>query len=225
MRDTLRVPLLEIESKHLSGEATVTESGSVHAKLDAQPEMWSYNAPLKAWEPVLEACQLQMRYTYNPTASALSGVDPGTTLQITSREPVVLTIAHAPLASMSKALSWYSRMDGQGGDSLMRNAAAADLSVVQTEVHNATGVKLQMWMDFGSRRDAPELPPGMTRLVQPLVQPVLRGNADPTRQPALLLSVRLAILTLPVRLAPPAWLIGVWFCNEDAVLLLYSRLV
>jgi hypothetical protein len=122
VRDTLRVPLLEIESKHLSGEASITETGLVTAKLDAQPEIWSYNAPLKAWEPVLEPCQLQVRYAFNPGAAPQGGIDSGTSLYLSSQQPVILTIAHAPLASMSKALTWYSRMDSHG---MMRSAAAA----------------------------------------------------------------------------------------------------
>lgn len=129
-------------------------------------------------------------------AQTAATADTGTSLTISVNSPMHLTCTHAALDSSLRALAWW-RNAAASSDSgaLHRHAAAADNAVVLTEVHNAVGEPLKMWMDFGDRTHVAELSKGVQRLMQPLVRPVPRvlnaAPAEEVHRPTMLLSITL----------------------------------
>lgn len=127
-------------------------------------------------------------------AQTAAAADAGTALTISVSSPMHLTCTHAALDSSLRALAWW-RNAAASSDSaaLHRHAAAADNAVVLTEVHNAVGEPLKMWMDFGDRTHVAELSKGVQRLMQPLVRPVPRvlnaASAEEVHRPTMLLSI------------------------------------
>jgi Vacuolar protein sorting-associated protein 62 len=67
VRSILRVPLFEVETAQAIAECTMHGDGRVQATATFRPEMWSYNEPIKTWEPMLEPVPIQER----PPASSL----------------------------------------------------------------------------------------------------------------------------------------------------------
>lgn len=62
VRNILRVPLLEAETAGIDAECEVLASGVMRASANWSPEVWAYNAPLKAWEPVVEKFAVKVRH-------------------------------------------------------------------------------------------------------------------------------------------------------------------
>ncbi len=54
VRNILRAPLLELETAGIDAECEVHQDGGARATLNFSPEVWSYNAALKEWEPMVE---------------------------------------------------------------------------------------------------------------------------------------------------------------------------
>ena len=61
VRNILRVPLLEAETAGVDAECEMLASGVVRASANWSPEVWAYNAALKAWEPVVEKFAVKVR--------------------------------------------------------------------------------------------------------------------------------------------------------------------
>lgn len=62
VRSILRVPLFEVETAQAIAECTYHGDGRLAATATARPEMWSYNAALETWEPMLDCVPLQVRF-------------------------------------------------------------------------------------------------------------------------------------------------------------------
>jgi hypothetical protein len=60
VRNLIRVPLIEVETAQVIMEYEMKANGCVHALLTCSPEIWSYNAPIKEWEQVLERVPVQV---------------------------------------------------------------------------------------------------------------------------------------------------------------------
>lgn len=160
--------------------------------------------PVKAVETDLLG-RVQVRYLHSPHQRVVAGFEPGTMLAATAQAPLRVTLSHAALDSNLRALAWWRNATAPGADvgALYRHAAAADNAAVLTDVHNATGEPLRMWMDLGGRTKTVPIEPGSQRLMEPLVRPVERPGsaaaAGSRRPPAMLLSVTLHGLELEVR--------------------------
>lgn len=228
MRDILRVPVLEVETSQVMSECEMQSTGRLTGNASCSPEIWSYNARLKVWEPVMAPVAVQVcrlcasTITINPSIFSYhlmflhtclllqvqfshdSGTPPhiefggesGTSITMSISSQLHLTCSHAALDSILRALAWWrNAATSSDSGSLHRHAAAADNAVVLTEVHNAVGEPLKMWMDFGDRTHVAELAKGVQRLMQPLVRPVPRvlsmAATDEAHRPTMLLSVTL----------------------------------
>jgi hypothetical protein len=152
---------------------------------------------------------VQVRYLHNPHQRTVEGAEPGTLLAATAQAPLRCTLSHAAADSSLRALAWWRNATAPGADrgALYRHAAAADNAAVLTEVQNATGEPLRMWMDLGGRTETVEVQPGSQRLMEPLVRPVERpgsaAQSGASRPPAMLMSITLQSLELKVRHLQP----------------------
>lgn len=63
VRNILRVPLLDLETAGVDAECQMGSSGEMRATVNFSPEMWSYNAGIKEWEPVVEKFPVRVRST------------------------------------------------------------------------------------------------------------------------------------------------------------------
>eukprot|EP00892_Ulva_mutabilis_P007576 jgi/Ulvmu1/5190/UM021_0207.1 len=197
VRDILRVPLLEVETSQVLSECEMRPNGLLSGNASCSPEIWSYNAPLKTWEQVMAPVGLQAQVSHEGgSPHAAPSADAGTSLSVSVNSAMHLTCTYAALDSILRALAWW-RNAAAGSDrgALHRHAAAADNAVVLTEVHNAVGEPLKMWMDFGDRTSVADLAKGVQRLMQPLVRPVPRvldaASVEETHRPTMLISITL----------------------------------
>lgn len=146
-------------------------------------------------------------------AQTAANADSGTSLTMSVNSTMHMTCTHAALDSSLRALAWW-RNAAASSDSgaLHRHAAAADNAVVLTEVHNAVGEPLKMWMDFGDRTQVAEMAKGVQRLMQPLVRPVPRvvdaASVEEAHRPTMLLSITLDDFHHVVR--PPTAVMQHW---------------
>jgi Vacuolar protein sorting-associated protein 62 len=62
VRNILRVPLLELETAGIDAECDVCADGGARATVNFSPEVWSYNAALKEWEPMVEKFPVRVRF-------------------------------------------------------------------------------------------------------------------------------------------------------------------
>jgi hypothetical protein len=86
--------------------------------------LWSYNALLTRWEPVMEPTQLILHSDANQGARPSSGVQPGTWLRLTSSNSCVhITLAYAALNSLLEALEDGRRLRQLKGAQRRRRAA------------------------------------------------------------------------------------------------------
>ena len=194
-----------MESKQLVAKLSISENNITRAHFDADPEIWSYNATLRVWEPVLNACKLMASYHSNPTSRVTEKVHPGVSLNVQSIDAVRLTLAAAALDSLLSAHVCWRHLYTADGTLVHRQAFAADHAVVQTEIENATGLPMQLWMDHGETQKIEDVPCGVVHVVQPLAQAVTRNQSRNSRfAPGILLSICIAELTLQPTVRHPS---------------------
>ncbi|KAK9819963.1 hypothetical protein WJX72_004515 [[Myrmecia] bisecta] len=196
VRDALRRPLLELELSAIEAGLRRLSSSAMQAYMGFTTSLWSYNATITAWEPVIEPWDLIVKADTNTTSSPAFGISPGThiTMKSTS-ETVYITLAYAAINScLGAVVEWRALHGPQGGEAYKRQLAAADASAVHTLVENKLGVPAELELDFGDHLATVKLPPNKTvPALQPLPQAPMRHSqrrtTAPDAQPSALLLV------------------------------------
>ncbi|KAK9815130.1 hypothetical protein WJX73_008307 [Symbiochloris irregularis] len=177
VRDALRRPLAELELGALQCSICWLSSSLCQAYLGVAVGIWSFNAPVGAWEPMLEPWNLILNADINTSQQAANGVTPGAHLHLKSTSEMMrLTVAYAAVGNFLRALlEWRDLHAAGAGDAYRRQLAAADASSLHTLVDNALGVPAQLQLDFGDHIAMEELAAGkVTPMLQPLPKPPLR---------------------------------------------------
>lgn len=79
--------------------------------------LWSYNSPLKAWEPVVEPWSGILNCDANSGGRMMHGIRPGVHLTLkASSEAIFTTVSFAALSSLiTAAKEWEVRVGETGG--------------------------------------------------------------------------------------------------------------
>ncbi|KAK9834254.1 hypothetical protein WJX81_000411 [Elliptochloris bilobata] len=187
VRDALRRPLAELELGEVSAGLSRSPPAVMQAYLGVRLSVWSYNALVTTWEPVLEPWDVIAKADLNSSAAPALGVAPGLHISVKSTsDRARLTLAYSAAAAALRALRQWGDLNaaaGAGG-AWRRQLAAADAASVHSRLTNALGVPAQLQLDFGDRVVVAELPPERTTTVlEPLPLPPAR-HSQRAAQPA-----------------------------------------
>jgi hypothetical protein len=79
--------------------------------------LWSYNALLSCWEPVVEPMQLILHHDANSSTMPVAGVQPGSWLRVNSSDSCVhVTLAYAAINSLIEAMEDWNRLEQLKGE-------------------------------------------------------------------------------------------------------------
>ena len=126
VRNILRVPLLDLETAGVDAECQMGSSGEMRATVNFSPEVWSYNAGIKEWEPMVEKFPVRVR-----ACAPLQCVRNCCSAHTPASRPRAVRSEARPAWSVWENENFWAKVDGRMQAKYQNNPAAHPIAGVE----------------------------------------------------------------------------------------------